>query len=124
MLSDLEPHDELICGVGSRPLRSPYKGTVRLLISELPWASTSSPSRYATVEVDAWGLEAADVGPLFKPLLSLASLVRAGVSFSHSPGEGPQLTFPAGKVLSLALDYKLLACRLDAEPHAPAPGKA
>jgi hypothetical protein len=58
------------------------------------------------------------------PLISLASLVRAGVSFSHSPADGPLLTFPGGKMLLLALDYKLRACLLASKPHSPAPGNA
>jgi hypothetical protein len=34
MLSNRVYHEEWICGVGSHPLRSPCKGTVRLLVSE------------------------------------------------------------------------------------------
>jgi hypothetical protein len=123
MLSNLERLDKWICGVGSSPLRSPCKGTVRLLISEPPWARPGfNDARHATIEVDAWGLKECDVGPCFMPLISLASLVRAGVSFSHLPAEGPLLTFPGGKMLSLTLDYKLRACQLASEQHAPAPG--
>jgi hypothetical protein len=124
MLSNLKRHDKWICGVGSRPLRSPYKETVCLLISEL-WARLGfNDARHATIEVHAWGLEEYDVGPRFTPLVSLASLARAGVSFSHSPADGPLLTFPGGKMLSLATDYKLRACQLNPKPHAPAPGNA
>jgi hypothetical protein len=122
MLSNLERHEEWICGVGSRPLHSPCKGTVRLLLTQIADRDTN---RSAVVDVDAWGLEAADVGPRFEPLLSLASLVRAGVGFHHIPGRGPELLFPSGKELSLAFDYRLLACRLaDDAPRTPAQGNA
>jgi hypothetical protein len=82
MLSNLEGHDEWICGVGSSPTRSPCKGTVRLLISGQHQAFASMD--HVVVSVDAWGLEEHDVGPDFTPLISLASIVRAGVDFSHS----------------------------------------
>jgi hypothetical protein len=74
---------------------------------------------HVVVSVDAWGLEEHDVGPYFTPLLSLASIVRAGVDFSHSHPTGPKLTFQSGKVISLANHYTLCACMLDSKPRVP-----
>jgi hypothetical protein len=105
-ISNATAHDQWLCGVGSRPLRSPCKGWVRLVIAE-PYDATSC----ATIEVSAWGLQERDVGSsTFKPLISLASLVRSGVDFSHTQDHGPLLSFPNGKSLSLDRNYELRAC--------------
>jgi len=121
MLSNLKKHSEWICGVGKRTLYSPCTGTVRLLVRD-----PSDPERSIIIEVDAWGLYDRDVGPHFSPPLSLASIVRAGVGFSHTRQDGPLLIFPDGTELLLRCDYTLHACMVDADPPVPvpAPGNA
>jgi hypothetical protein len=121
MLSNLTRHDEWICGVGERALHSPFKGTVRLHVCD-----PSRSSHSITIEVDAGGLYDSDVGPRFKPLLSLASVVRAGVTFSHSKKDGPLLVFPDGTTLMLRDGYTLHACidNTDVSVPVPAPGNA
>jgi hypothetical protein len=118
MLSNLSRHNEWICGVGERTLYSPFKGTARLHVCD-----PSHSGRSIIMEVDAWGLYDRDVGPRFSPLLSLASIVHAGVTFTHTKADGPLLVFPDGTTLLLRDDYTLHAC-IDNTVPVPAPGNA